>query len=238
MSVILYALVAALAALLASMVPLKFNITARRLTYLLAASAGILLSIAFVDILPEAFALSGFAGFGILAGFLIINFMEQFVITEPSSEITEDCKLHKVSMTAFAGLLFHSFIDGIAIAAGFGVSAALGAIITFAVLIHSIPDGISASSLLLASKFAQEKKKIFSLASLIALAKPFGAITMLFLSGIIDKSFLSIMLGVSAGSFIYISAAGLLPHIHKEKNFRIFLAFLLGVSLVLLSSFA
>lgn len=233
---ILYALVAALAALIASAIPLRFNIAAKNLTYLLAISAGILISIAFVDVLPEAFALSGYAGLGLLAGFLIIYLTEQFVIAEPSIEA--DCKIHKVSMTAFIGLLFHSFIDGIAIAAGFGVSASLGTIITFAVLIHSIPDGISASSLLLASRYSNSKKKIFSLASLIALAKPFGAITMLFLSGIIDISFLSIMLGVSAGSFIYISAAGLLPHIHKEKDLKIFLAFVLGVSLVLLSSFA
>ncbi len=237
MSVILYSLVAALAALLASIVPLKFNITSRRLTYLLAASAGILLSIAFVDILPEAFALSPFAGFGILAGFLIINFMEQFVITEPSSEITEDCKLHKVSMTAFAGLLFHSFIDGIAIAAGFGVSAALGAVITFAVLIHAIPDGISASSLLLASKYSSSRRKVFSLASVIALAKPAGTVAFLLLAGSVSNLFLSVVLGVSAGSFIYVSAAGLLPHIHREKNLKIFLVFVLGIFLVLLRSF-
>ncbi len=236
MQEILYALAAALAALSASIVPLKFNITTKRLTYLLALSAGILISIAFIDVLPQAFALSSFAGFGILAGFLIINFMEQFVITEPSSEITEDCKLHKVSMTAFAGLLFHSFIDGVAIAAGFGVSAALGAVITFAVVIHAIPDGISASSLLLASKYSSSRRKVFSLASVIALAKPAGTVAFLFLAGSVNALFLSVVLGVSAGSFIYVSAAGLLPHIHREKNLKVFLVFVLGIFLVLLGS--
>lgn len=233
---ILYSMVAALVALMASAIPLRFDISTGRLTYLLALSAGILISIAFIEVLPQAFVLSGYAGFGILAGFLIIYFMEQFVITEPSSEITEECKLHKVSMTAFTGLLLHSFIDGIAIAAGFEVSAPLGAIITFAVLIHSFPDGISASSLLLASKYSNSKRKIFSLAGIIALAKPLGAVAIFFLANKIDSIFLSIMLGISAGSFIYVSAAGLLPHIHKEKNLKIFLAFVLGVSLVLLSS--
>lgn len=238
MQEILYALVAALSALLASAIPLKLGIGRKNLAYLLALSAGILITIAFTDILPEAFALSPYAGFGLIAGFLLINFLEQFVITEPSLEITEECRLHKVSMAAFAGLLFHSFIDGVAIAAGFGVSAALGTIITAAVIIHSVPDGISASSLLLASKYSSSKKKVFSLASLIALAKPFGAMTMLFLITAIDTLFLSVALGISAGTFIYISASGLLPHIHKEKNLKIFLAFVLGIFLVLLGSFA
>lgn len=236
MSVILYALAAALAALLASAIPLKLGISRKNLTYLLAVSAGILIAIAFIDILPEAFALSSFAGLGILAGFLAVYFTEQFVITEPSSEITEECKLHKVSMAAFVGLLFHSFIDGIAIAAGFGVSAALGTIITAAVIIHSVPDGISATSLLLASKYSSSKKKVFSLASLIAFAKPAGSAATLFLLTAVDSFFLSIALAISAGTFIYISASGLLPHIHREKNFKIFLAFILGVLLIVLTA--
>src|SRR6478752_3367621 len=52
-----------------------------------------------------------------------------------------------VSFSALAGLILHTFVDGVAIASGFGVSHALGMLVFFAILLHKLPEGLAISSL-------------------------------------------------------------------------------------------
>ena len=56
---------------------------------------------------------------------------------------------HRV-YSVLLGLIIHTFFDGIAIAAGFLVSEFLGWIIFLAVILHKVPEGFTASSVMLA----------------------------------------------------------------------------------------
>lgn len=221
---------AALSTVLGGLVPLKMKIKRKNLLYPIAVAAGVLIGISFLEIIPEAMELSGFAGFGLVSGFLIMYVIEHFSIAHASMEF--ECKLHRISLVAFAGLLFHSFIDGIAIASGFLVSYSFGLSMSLAVLLHEFPEGLAASSLLLATRYS--KTKIFSLVLAVALATPLGAGAFLIFK---SADILPIALGIAAGSFIYIGSADLLPQLHKKKSGKIFFSFMLGIFLILLSSF-
>ncbi|WP_337035707.1 ZIP family metal transporter [Paenibacillus illinoisensis] len=49
---------------------------------------------------------------------------------------------------AMAGMLVHTFFDGLSIAASFTVDFRLGITVFIAVLLHKIPDGITISSII------------------------------------------------------------------------------------------
>lgn len=232
--VLLLSLLAALATILGGIIPLKMKIKKDELLYLIALAAGVLITVSLIDIIPEAIGLSTTAGLGVLLGFLLMHFIEQFSIVHPAVEYSERHRLHRISLMAFIGLLFHSFIDGIAIVSGFEVSISFGLLVTVAVLVHEFPEGLTTSSLLLATKYS--KAKIFYLTFLVAIATPIGAIISSYFFNPISDLVLSIVLGVSAGTFIYIGSTDLLPYIHKSRNIKTFFAFLIGVALILLSS--
>jgi len=231
--VLLSSLLAALATIIGGIIPLRLKFNKNKLLYLIALAAGVLITVSLVDIIPEAVELSGYAGLGILSGFLLMHFIEQFSIVHPAVEYSERHRLHRISLMAFIGLLFHSFIDGIAIGSSFEISISFGLLITVAVLLHEFPEGLTTSSLLLATKYP--KLKIFSLTFLVAIATPIGAIISSFFFKTISDLFLSIVLGIAAGTFIYIGSTDLLPYIHKSRNIKTFFAFLFGVVLILLS---
>src|SRR5947207_14299245 len=52
---------------------------------------------------------------------------------------------------ALFGLGVHTLFDGVAIAAGFMVGPALGALLSIAVFLHKVPEGVTIASVMLAS---------------------------------------------------------------------------------------
>lgn len=229
---LILSLLAAAATMIGGLIPIQLKFKKEKLSYFIAIAAGVLISVSFVNIIPEALEISSYAGLGVLAGFLIMYIIEQFNMVHSCVEFSEKCKLHKITEFAFFGLLFHSFLDGVAIAAGFELSLTLGFLVALAVLIHEFPEGLAASSLLLATNYS--KRKILIFLSLIAIATPVGAIlTNLFL-GTVNSLFLSLALGISAGTFIYIGSTDLIPHLHKKMNKKVFFSFLIGVGLILI----
>src|SRR5260370_40284143 len=52
--------------------------------------------------------------------------------------------------SALAGLLLHTFFDGVAIASGFLVRPSLGVLLFIAILLHKLPEGVTIASLMIA----------------------------------------------------------------------------------------
>ncbi|OGI15643.1 hypothetical protein A3K63_04390 [Candidatus Micrarchaeota archaeon RBG_16_49_10] len=195
--------------------------------YMVAIAAGILMGASFFDLIPEAMALNQNALMVVLAGIVIFYFLENMVVIHICEE--EDCGGHRFGIMTIMGLGVHSLIDGVAIGAGFGISSALGLVTTLAVISHEIPEGIITSSLLFASKFERRKGIMYSLG--VALATPVGAVATALLLGSVSESFLGGLVALAAGSFIYISAADLIPETHKKSYSKTSLFVLLGVLL-------
>lgn len=123
--------------------------------------------------------------------------------------------------------------DGLAVAAGFGASTSLGLVAAFAVIVHEFPEGLSIAAIALGAGYG--RRQAFLLSLVVALATPLGAIVAC--RGIQGPGdpLLALLLGVSAGSFLYVAATDLLPQLHREQDGSVFALFVVGLGLMILS---
>lgn len=193
--------------------------------FLSAFAAGTLLGVAFFDLLPESLhemeylveegVLSGEVNifFWALVGILIFFLLERF-IHHHGQEHGPDEKKTVVPLIV-VGDTVHNFIDGVAIAATFLISVPLGIVTTMAVAAHEIPQEIADFGLLLSKGVKRSKVLLINfLSSLAALA---GAILTFIYQDAVE-GYLPIILSVTAGFFIYIALANLIPEIHSREN--------------------
>jgi len=201
------------------------------LRYFVALGAGFMLATALVEMVPESIKLRGpYAGFLILFGYLLVHFFEHTVTPHFhfGEETHADQFLHShKSYSVLIGLLIHTFFDGIAIASGFLVSQALGWIIFIAVFLHKIPEGLTISSVMLASG----RSRAFAWGASVALgvATVAGVMTMA-----IFRYEVGFGLPLSAGVTIYVAASDLIPEVNQEPGARMALLVFVGAACMFL----
>jgi len=211
----------------------------KRSHYVNSFAAGLILAIAFFHLIPEAVELSEIAAPVIFLGFFLFYMMENFLVIHSGSELhyhpSDPCLSHTSSVTgvmAFSGLVLHSLIDGIIIGVGFELSTELGLLAAFAVISHEVPEGITSFALI--NETMPEKASLLS--AIVAIATPIGALfSLLFIQNLSDD-IIGILLGLAAGTFIYVAASDLIPHTHGNQNFRTLISFLVGAILIILLS--
>lgn len=194
--------------------------------------AGFMLALALVEVVPEALRQSGPGGASaaafILLGYLLVH-LSQHTLT-PHFHFGEET--HPVSRAAgvsgLAGLLLHTFFDGVAIASGFLVSPSLGSLLFAAIFLHKLPEGVAVSSLLVA---AGESGRRAVLAGALL-----GAATILGVLVTARAAFLETHgLALSAGVTIYVGASNLVPEFQGKPGWRLPLAFFAGAGALLVS---
>ncbi len=189
---------------------------------LLAFGAGFMLSVAIVEVLPEAFQRGGGSAAGfVLLGYLLVH-LTQHTATQHFHFGEETHAVTKVAgMTALIGLLLHTFFDGVAIASGFAVSGQLGVLLFLAVLLHKLPEGVTICSL--------QVKAGRSAGQAIGSAAVLGAATIL---GVLLTNAVAPLaahgLALAAGVTIYVAASNLVPEFQGKAGWRLPLAFFLG----------
>jgi ZIP family zinc transporter/zinc and cadmium transporter len=199
-------------------------------------AAGTLLAVAFMDLLPEALELASprvlpYA----LASFIVFYFLEN-VLHYHSHHHTDHDHLehhHPVGLIAFAGMSFHSLIDGIIIGVGFEVSPTLGLVTTLGLLAHEVPQGVAVASILLHARYTAART--LALSTLVALATPVAAIATVLLTHDLPRPVVGDMLGVAAGTFLYVAASDLIPESHAAKHGFTGVMLVLGVAVVALA---
>jgi len=206
------------------------ELSQRALALLLSFSAGVLLGAVFFHMLPEIGEMLGEnLGWPILAGFLLIFVMERFVFVHACEE--RDCDIHQMGIPAFLGISLHSLLDGLALGAGLMLPQ-LGPVVLLAVIIHKMPDSISITSILLSAGWSRRKVAILSL--LFSLTTPVGALLAYVFFSALSPENVAIAIGISAGTFLAIATADILPQVHRieERNplTLVFLVLGLGVS--------
>lgn len=226
-NIVIYSLLAGLATIAGMFLVLNNENWARRNTiYLISFSAGVLLSVAFTHLIPEALKLNSNGLLWLLFGFVFFYILEHLIIIHSCQE-DDACTVHPIDKIALLGMGFHSLLDGVIIGIGFEISNTLGLLTTLAVLLHKLPDGISMVSVLLHSDYTKKKARDYSL--LVASMTPIGAIlSYLFLKNI-STGILGIFLAVAAGSFLYIASADLIPEIHKKSKILNIVLLIVGI---------
>ncbi|MDD5101390.1 MAG: ZIP family metal transporter [Endomicrobiaceae bacterium] len=228
MQEMLYSLFAMFSALVGTFLVLKFTNWSRKNSILLIGfAAGVMLSIAFIHLIPEAVESNPNSLIYVFSGFLFMYAIQHFLFFHPCHD--EHCHVHLGALSTF-GLAMHSFFDGIIISIGFGVNSTIGLLTTLAIILHKMPDGITITGILLHSNM--KTKKIISYSLLVALFTPIGTALGLIFFNYISQEIMGIFLAFTAGTFIYLSASDLIPETHKASNKKAGICLFFGVILV------
>lgn len=225
-----YTLVAAAANLLgAAAVTSRSRWTAPALEKLIALSAGFMVSVALLDLVPESITQHGpSAGLLILGGFLLVH-LTQHTLTPHFHFGVEKHEVTKaVSMSALVGLLLHTFVDGVAIASGFAVGTKLGVIVFVAILLHKFPEGLAISSLFLAA--GESRGRALLAGASLGLATVIG--------GLLTQSIGTLGnygLAVAAGVTLYVGASNLVPEFQAKRDWKLQGSFFAGCALYFLA---
>lgn len=193
-----------------------------RLHLIMSFTAGVLVAVAFFDIMPEIFHLTSTLRIDItipfialVVGFLLIHILEKVAVIHGTHE--EEYAHHKhptVGLISASGLSFHSFLDGVGIGLGFHVSSSVGILVAIAVIAHDFSDGLNTVTLMLANKNTSKRAVMLLITDAVA---PVLGVLSTFLFTIPD-TILLVYLGFFAGFLLYIGAADLLPEAHSEHS--------------------
>ncbi|MFQ5586495.1 MAG: ZIP family metal transporter [Thermodesulfobacteriota bacterium] len=177
-------------------------------------AAGVMLTVAFLHILPEALEANQSALLIVLITLLVFYVLEHILMIHSCAE--EECETHPMGWIGFVGIGFHSSLDGMAISIGFESSFNIGIVASIGVLLHKLPAGMNITALLLHTGYGRRRTLVMSL--IVAVATPIGAIVAHLLFKGVSPATLGALLACSAGSFIYIAAADLLPETHRNSR--------------------
>lgn len=228
MASLIYAVLAAAGNLVgAAAITARPRWSPRSLELFLAFSAGFLVVVAIVGLLPEALEHAGMgAAPVVLAGFLAVHLTQHalvghFHFGEETHHVSK-----AVSASALAGLLLHTFVDGVAIASAFAVSEDLGVLVFGAVFLHKVPEGLAIASLWIAS--GRTRAQALGAATALGVATLLGVV----LTDLLDP-LAHWGLALSAGVTLYVGASNLIPEFQGKSGWGHNASFFAGCAIAM-----
>jgi len=182
------------------------------LRYFVAAGAGFMLAAAFVRMLPES-AHVPHAFLFVLIGYFGVHLFEHTVAPHFhfGEEVHPEALLApSAGYLALLGLGVHTLFDGVAIAAGFMIGPALGALLSIAVFLHKVPEGFTIASVMLAG--GGSRRAAVGAGAVLGALTIVGAVATRFVA----EQHVGVALALSAGVTIYVAASDLIPEVNRE----------------------
>jgi len=194
-------------------------------------SAGVMIYVSFMEILPEgmhklaeaygetAGRWAGVASF--FGGIVLIAIIDALVPSHENphearpveaidDEPAEKAKLMRMGLLAAVAIGIHNFPEGIATFAAAMEDPAIGVSIAIAIAIHNIPEGIAVSVPIYYA--TGNRKKAFTWSFLSGLAEPVGAVLgYALLMAFFSEDVLGVILAGVAGIMVFISLDELFP---------------------------
>jgi zinc and cadmium transporter len=217
---------------------------AQLLRYLVALGAGFMLAAIFIEIMPEVVRLwmgrrdeVGHAVLGamtlLLVGYLLIHLFEHTLAPHFhfGAETHPEAMLRPAAaLTAIGGLSIHTFFDGVSVAAAFLVNFKVGLLVFVAILLHKVPEGFTAASIMLASGRTARSALLATL--VVGAATLGGVLTVALLESRVAAA-VAYALPFSAGVTLYVAASDLIPEVNhmERKNPLVSLVVFGGVAL-------
>jgi len=182
-------------------------------SYATAAAAGILLSLAFADLFPEALEIAAEPAIsGFVAGFVFLFLTESVFRVHTHHSVEEP--MHKHALGPFVlGLAIHNLADGFVLGVGARAEAVTSWVIGLGILVHQVPVGISLAAVLAAAHAT--KARIAWTTVALGLAIPIAAGLTILLPPPGDGA-LGFLTGATGGVLAYVGAAHLLPETRAE----------------------
>jgi len=225
---ILYAVIAAAGNVVgATAITARPRWSPRTLELLLAFSAGFLVVVSIVGLLPEALALGGpRAALTVLVGFLLVHLTQHALVGHFHFGEETHHVSRAVSVSALVGLLLHTFVDGVAIASAFHVSDKLGVLVFGAIFLHKVPEGLAISSLWIAS--GRSRGAALLAASSLGLATVLGFAFTQWVDPLADWG-----LALAAGVTLYVGGSNLIPEFQGKSGWTHNAVFFAGCAIAL-----
>ena len=202
------------------------KIPANRLSLMVAFSAGTMLSVGILDVIPEALEAENIDThllFGtLLVGLIFFNYLERASLwhhqhhkKNTASGAHDQSELKSVIWASLIGDSIHNFVDGIVISAAFIADPTLGVTTAIAIVIHEIPHRLGDFSIYLAAGLTKRNALIVNLAS--GLVGVLGGVLGWLLLHELENMTPYILM-IAAGSFIYIALSDLFPYLTRRQQ--------------------
>jgi len=219
-------LLAGLSTVVGSLIFLSRTLSKRKfIGFFLGLSAGVMIYLSFVELLPYSIKNMGFLNANIFffIGVIIMALIDFFL---PHHYLEEricrrqniiDRRLLSTGLVVTLGLIIHNIPEGMAVFLSSFTSIRLGVLLAIAIAIHNIPEGIAVAAPIYQA--TQNKGKAIKYAFISGMAEPFGAvIAFLLLKPYLNSNILSYIFALVAGVMVYISFDELLPACFRDEH--------------------
>lgn len=189
-------------------------------------SAGVMIYVSFMEILPQAqISLTGVVGYkaagwaaigAFFCGIVIASLIDTCLPDHhlDNNSLSKENKLKHLGIFTALALALHNFPEGLATFMAAMESPALGISIAIAVAVHNIPEGIAVA--LPVYHATGSRKRAFWYSTLSGMAEPLGAIVgFIFLRALLHEAAFGVLFALIAGIMVYISLDELLPTAHE-----------------------
>ena len=189
----------------------------------LATSAGILLYLSFVELLPLSY---NYLDKGLATFIFFLGISVYFIVDKYLPEGNSD-NVKKINFLTFVALSVHNFPEGMSVFSAGKESLELGLSTMFAIGIHNITEGLMiAMPLILQGR----RKRALLLSSLCSIAEPVGGFFgYIVVDSIWKAQALGIALSFSAGMMVFLVLDRLLPEARREKPKQVAYYLFLGM---------
>lgn len=198
-------------------------------------AAGLLLAMAILHILPEAFSMSRYASLWLLFGYFIgfsIKYVGQIFFNDGDKGLIPVGAIAPV----FA-ISCHSFFDGIIYSITFAVDFTIGVNAAAGLVLHKLPEGIAVYAILRANRVTN--RMAFSWAVFAAGATtPLGVLVSGPVIYTLDQGMLGALFAISAGLILYVATGPLMNPVNEVRPTRALGAVMAGISVATVIYFA
>lgn len=208
---------------------LAYKVFAHYLHHMVSLSVGVLLSVALLHLLPEAFE-SGAADVHVLFGLMLASLigffvLEKIALLRHSHHHEGDGHHHhhghdrheagRGGVLILIGSSLHNLCDGVLVAAAFLTDPLLGVLTAASIIVHEVPHKLGDFVVLLNAGLA--RRRAFALILFTSLCSAVGGIIGFFVLQQ-AQDWVPYVLVVAASSFLYISVADLMPQMHERVS--------------------
>lgn len=208
---------------------LAYKVFAKYLHHMVSLSVGVLLSVALLHLLPEAFE-TGVGNAHVLFGLMLASLigffvLEKIALLRHSHHHEGDGHHHhkghdrheagRGGVLILVGSSLHNLCDGVLIAAAFLTDPLLGVLTAASIIIHEVPHKLGDFVVLLNAGL--RRRRAFALILFTSLCSAVGGIIGYFVLQQAQE-WTPYILVVAASSFLYISVADLMPQMHERVS--------------------
>lgn len=182
-------------------------------------SLGIMLTLSFISLIPEAFSYQkeiNLVTVLIVLIFIVLGIILSQIIDYYINTTIENNNLYKLGIISIVAMILHNIPEGITTFIATTYDYKLGLKLSLAIALHNIPEGISIAIPIYYS--TKSRFKAFFLTLISGLSELLGTIIAYLFIKEVNPLIMSFILSITAGIMIQISLYEIYPNIKQYQN--------------------